>query len=104
MLEAVQAGDLARAQTLQAQLYPVTSIVCQAPGVYLHVRYKEAAFLAGRIRGRAVRPPQLPIPAAEQAALVQAMARRNCWPASQRWPSAPCACGERCGPTWSSPS
>ncbi|HZS01200.1 MAG TPA: dihydrodipicolinate synthase family protein [Chloroflexota bacterium] len=74
-LAAVQAGDLARAQALHARLYPVTSIVCQAPGVYLHVRYKEAAYLAGRIRGRAVRPPQLPLPAAEQAALVRAMAQ-----------------------------
>jgi len=53
----------------------VSSLVCQPPGVYLHVRYKEAAYLAGRIRGRAVRPPQLPVPTAEREALVGAMAR-----------------------------
>jgi 4-hydroxy-tetrahydrodipicolinate synthase len=75
MLEAVQRNDLTRAQELQARLYPVASIVCQGPGVYLHVRYKEAAYLAGRIRGRAVRPPQLPMPETERAALVSAMAQ-----------------------------
>jgi 4-hydroxy-tetrahydrodipicolinate synthase len=75
MFEAVQRGDLEHARELQAQLYPVSSLVCQPPGVYLHVRYKEAAYLAGRIRGRAVRPPQLPVPTAEREALVGAMAR-----------------------------
>jgi 4-hydroxy-tetrahydrodipicolinate synthase len=75
MLEAVQSNDLPRAQDLQARMYPVASIVCQAPGVYLHVRYKEAAYLAGRIRGRAVRPPQLPVIESERTALVSAMAQ-----------------------------
>jgi 4-hydroxy-tetrahydrodipicolinate synthase len=75
LFAAVQQGDLARARELHAQLYPVTSLVCQPPGVYLHVRYKEAAYLAGRIRSRAVRPPQLPVPDAERAALVRALAR-----------------------------
>ncbi len=75
LFEAVQRGDLARARALHQQLYPVTSVVCQAPSVYLHVRYKEAAYLAGRIRGRAVRPPQLPTPAAERELLARGLAQ-----------------------------
>jgi 4-hydroxy-tetrahydrodipicolinate synthase len=74
LYEAVQQSNLGRARALQERLYPVSSLVGQPPGVYLHVRYKEAAYLAGRIRGRAVRPPQLPMPAAERRALVQALA------------------------------
>jgi 4-hydroxy-tetrahydrodipicolinate synthase len=75
LFEAVQQGDLARAQALHRQLYPVTSVVCQAPAVYLHVRYKEAAYLAGRILGHAVRPPQLPTPEAERVALARGLAQ-----------------------------
>jgi 4-hydroxy-tetrahydrodipicolinate synthase len=74
LFEAVQKGDLPRAQALHRRLYPVTSVVCQPPSVYLHVRYKEAAYLAGRIRGRAVRAPQLPVPLAEREALAQGLA------------------------------
>ncbi len=73
LFEAVQQGDLTRARELHTRLAPLTSWVCQPPGVYLHVRYKEAAYQAGRVRGRAVRPPQLPVPAAERAALVAAL-------------------------------
>ncbi|MEE9325632.1 MAG: dihydrodipicolinate synthase family protein [Dehalococcoidia bacterium] len=75
MFEAVRRGDLLSSKVIHEQLYPATSAVYCDPHVYLHTRYKEAAFLAGRIRGPYVRPPQLPLGDEERGRMKAALVK-----------------------------
>jgi len=77
MLKAIKAGDVAGARKIHEKIYPVARLVYSEPFVYLHTRYKEAAAMAGYIRGPWVRPPQLPMNPAERDRLREAMDRQG---------------------------
>ena len=69
MLKLIKAGDAAGAKKIHEKMYPVARLVYADPFVYLHTRYKEAAALAGYIRGPWIRSPQLPMNPAERERL-----------------------------------
>ena len=55
--QAVQEGDLARAQKLNDRIYLLAEVFYANPFVDMHNRMKEALVLLGRIPNAAVRPP-----------------------------------------------
>ena len=61
MFSAVQRGDLSTAKKAHDRTWKLHDVVYGEPPVYLHTRYKYAAYLAGRIDNPAVRRPQLPV-------------------------------------------
>lgn len=64
--EAVQAGDLAEAQRLAAQLFILTEVFYADPFLDMHNRMKAALVLLGRLPAGHVRPPLLAVDATEQ--------------------------------------
>jgi len=77
ILNLTKSGDTAGAREVHEKIYPVANLVYADPFVYLHTRYKEAAALAGYIRGPWVRSPQLPLGAAERERLKKAMEQQG---------------------------
>ncbi len=73
LFEAVKADDLARARQLEKKIRPLAGAIEADPFFYMHQRYKEAAWLLGRIPNPLVRPPSLPISEEEREALRQAL-------------------------------
>ncbi len=73
ILKLTKAGDMAGARKVHEKIHPVARLVYSEPFVYLHTRYKEAAALAGYIRGPWVRSPQLPLGAPERERLRKTM-------------------------------
>jgi len=77
ILKLVKAGDVADARKVHEKIYPVANLVYAEPFVYLHTRYKEAAALAGYLRGPWVRSPQLPLGPAERERMKKAMEQQG---------------------------
>src|ERR671935_1053748 len=76
LFRAVKAGELARAQELQARITPTADVFYSEPWVDMHNRMKEALVLLGKLPRAIVRPPLVKLPAAEieriRAALIAA--------------------------------
>jgi len=70
---AVEAKDLATAQTLNDRIYPVVQAFYAPPFLDMHNRMKEALVLLGRLKRAVVRPPLMKLPAAEIARLAAAL-------------------------------
>jgi len=57
LFQAVQAGDLKRAQAVNDRIYPTVRAFYDAPLLDMHNRMKEALVLLGRLKESHVRPP-----------------------------------------------
>jgi 4-hydroxy-tetrahydrodipicolinate synthase len=73
LFAAVQAKDLDRAQAINDRLYPLVSALYADPFVNMHNRMKRCLHLLGRIPHYAVRPPLVPVNAAETDRLRKAL-------------------------------
>jgi 4-hydroxy-tetrahydrodipicolinate synthase len=62
LFEAVQAKDLARAQRVNDQLYPLQQAFYAPPFLDMHNRMKECLVLLGRLNKAVVRPPLVKLP------------------------------------------
>jgi 4-hydroxy-tetrahydrodipicolinate synthase len=69
LFEAVQAGDLRRAQAVNDRIYPIVSAFYADPFVNMHNRMKQCLTMLGRIPRGVVRPPLAPIGATEMRRL-----------------------------------
>jgi 4-hydroxy-tetrahydrodipicolinate synthase len=74
LFQAVQAKDLARAQAINARIYPLVQAFYAPPFLDMHNRMKEALVLLGRLERAVVRPPLMKLCEAEIARLRQAIA------------------------------
>ena len=77
ILKLIKSGDVAGARKVHEKIYPVANLVYAEPFVYLHTRYKEAAALAGYMRGPWVRSPQLPLGSEERKSLTKTMEKQG---------------------------
>jgi 4-hydroxy-tetrahydrodipicolinate synthase len=79
--QAVQAGDLGRAQAINARIYPLAQAFYAPPFLDMHNRMKEALVILGRLPRAVVRPPLVRLADAERerirAALEAAGVRRE---------------------------
>jgi 4-hydroxy-tetrahydrodipicolinate synthase len=73
--EAVQQSDLATARELAERLFILSEVFYADPFLDMHNRMKEALLMLGRIPAAYVRPPLLPIEAAEKARIRRALER-----------------------------
>jgi 4-hydroxy-tetrahydrodipicolinate synthase len=74
LYRAVKAGDVDRARAANDRLFPLTQVFYKAPLLDMHNRMKTALHLLGRLPHPTVRPPLLPLPSAEVAAIAAALA------------------------------
>jgi 4-hydroxy-tetrahydrodipicolinate synthase len=74
LFEAVQAGDLPRAQKVNDRLYPLQQAFYAPPFLDMHNRMKEGLVLLGRLPRAVVRPPLVKLPPAEIERLRKALA------------------------------
>jgi len=70
---AVQAGDLKRAQAVNARIYPTARCFYAAPATDMHNRMKEALVMLGRLPNAVVRPPLTPVDEAERGRIRDAI-------------------------------
>ena len=75
LFEAVQARDLARAQTAADRIHPLSSRFYARPWVDMHNRMKEALVLLGRLPRAVVRPPLVKIPESEIGLIREALVK-----------------------------
>ena len=73
LFEAVRAGDLARAQLLNDQIYPTAQCFYAVPFGDMHNRMKEALVILGRMPRAVVRPPLVKLPADEIRTIEKAL-------------------------------
>jgi 4-hydroxy-tetrahydrodipicolinate synthase len=69
LFEAVRSGDLARAQTINDRIYPMTQAFYAPPFLDMHNRMKEVLALLGKLPPAVVRPPLVKLPPHEIARL-----------------------------------
>lgn len=69
LFNAVQAGDLRRAQAINDRIYPTAQCFYGAPATDMHNRMKEALVMLGRIPKAVVRPPLTKLTEAELTAV-----------------------------------
>ena len=74
LFRAVKSRDLARAQAVNDQMYPLVQAFYAPPFLDMHNRMKEVLALLGKLPPAVVRPPLVKLPAREIAALRQAIA------------------------------
>jgi 4-hydroxy-tetrahydrodipicolinate synthase len=74
LFEAVQAKDLARAQTINLRIYPLAQAFYAPPFLDMHNRMKETLVLLGRMPRAVVRPPLMKLGAGEIERLREAIA------------------------------
>jgi 4-hydroxy-tetrahydrodipicolinate synthase len=74
LFRAVEAKDLARAQAINARMYPLVQAFYAPPFLDMHNRMKEMLVLLGRMERAVVRPPLVKLGDAEIARLRQAIA------------------------------
>jgi 4-hydroxy-tetrahydrodipicolinate synthase len=67
LFDAVQAGDLKRAQAINDRIYPTAKCFYGSPATDMHNRMKEALVMLGRMPGAVVRPPLTKLSDAELA-------------------------------------
>jgi 4-hydroxy-tetrahydrodipicolinate synthase len=84
LLDAIKAGDLAKARQVEKLLRPLALAIEYEPFFYMHDRYKEATAMLGIIPSARVRPPGLQISAAEREKLRQAMIASKVLPAESQ--------------------
>lgn len=73
LFEAVQAGDLKRAQSINDRIYPLAQAFYRAPFLDMHNRMKECLVLLGRVETAVVRPPLAKLHQAEIDELAEAL-------------------------------
>lgn len=73
VFEAVQAGDLKRAQAINDRIYPTVRAFYDAPLVDMHNRMKHALVYLGRLPAAHVRPPLVPLASEEVAKIRRCM-------------------------------
>ena len=73
LFAAVQAGDLEEGKRLNDRLEPLVRVFYAPPFVDMHNRMKEALVMLGRIDHAVVRPPLVPIGAAERERIRSAL-------------------------------
>lgn len=71
--DAVQAGDLKRAQAVNERIYPTARCFYGAPATDMHNRMKEALVLLGRQDAAVVRPPLVKLTATEIARIAESL-------------------------------
>jgi len=71
--DAVQAGDLKRAQAVNDRIYPTAECFYAAPATDMHNRMKEALVMLGRLPNAVVRPPLTPVDDAERVRIREAI-------------------------------
>ncbi len=69
LFDAVQAGDLKRAQAINERIYPTAQCFYGAPATDMHNRMKEALVMLGRLPKAVVRPPLTKLTEAELATI-----------------------------------
>mgnify|MGYP003650964365 len=69
LFDAVQAGDLKRAQAINDRIYPTAQCFYAPPATDMHNRMKEALVLLGRLPSAVVRPPLTKLSEAELATI-----------------------------------
>jgi len=69
LFDAIQAGDLKRAQAINERIYPTARCFYGAPATDMHNRMKEALVMLGRLPRAVVRPPLTKLSEAELAAV-----------------------------------
>lgn len=74
LYRAVKAGDVEVARAANDRLFPLTQAFYKAPLLDMHNRMKTALHLLGRLPHPTVRPPLLPLPSGEIAAIAAALA------------------------------
>ncbi len=80
MLEAVKRGEIAQARAIGDRLQPLANVVFAPPVPDYRTRTKEALRLLGVIPGATVRPPLLPLDAAEREKVRAALERAGLLP------------------------
>jgi len=83
LFAAVQAGDLAKAQQVNARIRPMAQVFYANPFVDMHNRMKEALVLLGRIPRAVVRPPLVKISEAEIGRIRQALIEAGLLPGAK---------------------
>ncbi len=73
LFETVKQKDLAQAQAINDQIYPLAQAFYRPPFLDMHNRMKECLVLLGRAEKAVVRPPLMKLPASEIDALRQAL-------------------------------
>jgi 4-hydroxy-tetrahydrodipicolinate synthase len=73
MLEAVQAGDMAKGLEIHKTAYHLFKEVYKHPYANMHIRYKYCTYMAGLISNPLVRRPLLPLPLKEITLLAEGM-------------------------------
>jgi 4-hydroxy-tetrahydrodipicolinate synthase len=73
LFEAVQAGDLKRAQAINDRIYPTAECFYASPATDMHNRMKEALVMLGRLPRAVVRPPLTRLDDAELARVRKAI-------------------------------
>lgn len=73
MFACVQRGDLEAARSIHDRLDPLVRVFYAPPFLDMHNRMKEALAMLGRIERAVVRPPLLPVGAAERAGIRAAL-------------------------------
>jgi 4-hydroxy-tetrahydrodipicolinate synthase len=69
LFDAIQAGDLKRAQAINERIYPTAQCFYAAPATDMHNRMKEALVMLGRLSKAVVRPPLTKLNEAELATI-----------------------------------
>jgi len=69
LFDAIQAGDLKRAQAINDRIYPTARCFYGAPATDMHNRMKEALVMLGRMPSASVRPPLTKLSDAELAGI-----------------------------------
>ncbi len=69
LFDAIQAGDLKRAQAINDRIYPTAKCFYGPPATDMHNRMKEALAMLGRMPRAVVRPPLTRLTDAERAAV-----------------------------------
>ena len=78
LFEAVQRGDMAAAQAINARIRPTAEVFYAEPFFDMHNRMKEALVLLGKLPRAVVRPPLKKISAAEIGRIGEALAAAGC--------------------------
>ena len=78
LFEAVAAKDLARAQAINARIYPLAQAFYAPPFLDMHNRMKEALVLLGRMERAVVRPPLMKLGAMRSSACAGRSRRPVC--------------------------
>jgi 4-hydroxy-tetrahydrodipicolinate synthase len=73
LFDAVQRGDLKRAQRLNDRIYPTAACFYASPATDMHNRMKEALVILGRLPKAVVRPPLTKLDSAEIARIRRAV-------------------------------